>query len=101
EFCYTKSFMINVGDRKGEVLDAAVRRARPRLILELGTYCGYSGLRLARAMPESARVVSLEFNAANAAIARRVWEHAGVADRLTVVVGTLGDRATADALEAE
>ena len=34
--------MINVGDEKGEILDAAIRRAEPRRLLELGTYCGYS-----------------------------------------------------------
>jgi catechol O-methyltransferase len=102
EFCYERSFMINVGDEKGELLDGALRRAGPRLILELGTYCGYSALRMARAMPEGARVVSIEFNAANAAIARRIWDHAGIADQLSVVVGTLGDGGkTMDALEAE
>ena len=29
EFAYEKSMLINVGDEKGELLDAAVRRARP------------------------------------------------------------------------
>ena len=102
EFCYERSFMINVGDEKGELLDAALKRASPQLILELGTYCGYSALRMARAMPEGARVVSIEFNAANAAIARRIWDHAGIADQLSVVVGTLGDGGkTMDVLEAE
>ena len=42
------------------------------------------------------------FNSANAAIARRIWGHAGVGDRLTVVVGTLGDGgATVERLESE
>jgi catechol O-methyltransferase len=91
EFCNTRALMINVGDEKGEILDAAVRRSRPSLLLELGTYCGYSGLRMARVMPARARLCSLEFNPANADIARRIWRHAGVDDRLTVVVGTLGD----------
>jgi catechol O-methyltransferase len=101
-FCYEQSFMINVGDEKGEILDAAVRRTDPKLVLELGTYCGYSGLRIARAMNPGARLVSVEFNPANAAIARRIWEHAGVGDRLTVVTGTLGDGgATAERLESE
>ncbi|HKC82451.1 MAG TPA: class I SAM-dependent methyltransferase, partial [bacterium] len=101
EFCYERSFMINVGDEKGELLDAALGRADPRLILELGTYCGYSALRMARAMPEGARVVSIEFNAANAAIARRIWDHAGIADQLSAVVGTLGDGGkTMEVLEA-
>jgi catechol O-methyltransferase len=101
-FCYERSFMINVGDEKGELLDAAVRRTDPKLVLELGTYCGYSALRIARRMSSAARLVSIEFNPANAAIARRVWDHAGVSDRLTVVVGTLGDGgATIERLESE
>ncbi len=91
EFCMTKSFLINVGDEKGELLDAAIRRADASLLLELGTYCGYSGLRAARAMKPDARLVSIEFNAANAEIARRIWDHSGIGDELTVVVGTLGD----------
>jgi catechol O-methyltransferase len=101
-FCYEQSFMINVGDEKGEILDAAVRRTDPKLVLELGTYCGYSALRVARTMGAEARLVSIEFNSANAGIARRIWDHAGVGDRLTVVVGTLGDGgATVERLESE
>ncbi|MCC9185843.1 MULTISPECIES: O-methyltransferase [Mycolicibacterium] len=90
EFAYTKSFLINIGDEKGVLLDAAVRRADPARALELGTYCGYGALRIARAAPR-AHVYSVELAAANAEVARRIWAHAGVADRITCVVGTLGD----------
>jgi len=100
-FAYTKSMLMNVGDEKGALLDAAVRRAQPSRILELGTYCGYGSLRLARAAP-SAKVYSVEFAAANAEVARRIWAHAGVDDRVTCVVGTLGDGGTTlDALSNE
>jgi catechol O-methyltransferase len=91
DFCYLQSFMMNVGDEKGEILDRAVERRRPQRLLELGAYCGYSALRMARVMPPEARLFSVEFSAANAEIARRIWRHAGVAERITVVVGTLGD----------
>lgn len=102
DFGYHQSFLINVGDEKGAILDRAVRRAHPGLLLELGTYCGYSALRMARVMPEGARLVSVEFSAANAAIARRIWDHAGVGERVSVIVGTLGDGGdTLAALEAE
>src|SRR5215813_8209616 len=101
EYCYNQSFLINVGDEKGRILDAAVSKARPARVLEVGTYCGYSALRMAVAAP-SARVVSIEFNAANAEIARRILDHAGVSGRVTVVVGTLGDGGkTIEALRRE
>jgi catechol O-methyltransferase len=91
EFAYNESFLINVGDEKGAILDAAVVRAKPKLLLELGTYCGYSALRTIRVAPADAHLVTVEFNADNAAIARSIFEHAGIADRVSIVHGTLGD----------
>ncbi len=90
-FCRHVSYLINVGDEKGKILDNAVERTQPRRLLELGTYCGYSALRMARAMPRETRLYSVEFNTANAVIARRILAHAGVDDRVIVLVGTLGD----------
>lgn len=101
EFAYRKSFLVSVGDEKGALLDAAVRRADPRLAVELGTYCGYGALRIAIAAP-AATVVSVELSEANADVARRIWRHAGVGDRVTCVVGTIGDGGrTLEILERE
>jgi catechol O-methyltransferase len=101
KFAYEESILINVGDEKGRILDAAVQRSDPALALELGTYCGYGALRIARAAP-NAKVYSVELAEANAANARQIWAHAGVADRVTCVVGTIGDGgATLDALTDE
>jgi catechol O-methyltransferase len=47
-------------------------------------------------------VYSVELAEANAVNARRIWAHAGVADRITCVVGTIGDGGrTLDALGSE
>jgi len=101
KFAYEKSMLINVGDEKGLLLDGAVKRADPALALELGTYVGYGALRIARAAPH-AKVFSVELAEANAANARRIWAHAGVDDRVTCVVGTVGDGGrTLDALANE
>jgi catechol O-methyltransferase len=98
KFAYQESLLMNVGDEKGKILDAAIRRAEPSLVLELGTYVGYGALRIARAAP-GAKVFSVELAEANAANARRIWAHAGVVDRVTCVVGTIGDDGhTLDAL---
>ena len=94
EFCYTRSYLINIGDEKGKLLDRAVVAAQPHRLLELGTYCGYSALRIARAMPTDAVLYSIEFNPANAVVARRIWDHAGIGERIVVIVGTLGDDGT-------
>jgi catechol O-methyltransferase len=96
-FAYDKSILMNVGDEKGQLLDAAVKRANPKLAMELGAYCGYSGLRIARAAP-GAKVFSIEKSAANASVARRVSAHAGLADRITCVNGTLDDGTTLEVL---
>ena len=90
EFAWTDEILINVGDEKGKILDGAIHARDPRLSLELGTYCGYSALRMSVAAPE-AKIVSLEFSAENSAIAKAILDHAGVSDRVTVIHGTLGD----------
>jgi len=101
QYSYEESFLVSVGDEKGKLLDAAVRRANARLALELGTYCGYGALRIAAAAP-SARILSVELSPDNADVAQRIWSHAGVADRITCVVGTIGDDGvTLDRLQAD
>ena len=101
KFAYEKSMLINVGDEKGQLLDAAVRRADPALASSWAPTVGYGALRIARAAP-NAKVYSVELAEANAVNARQIWAHAGVADRVTCVVGTIGDGGrTLDALATE
>lgn len=100
KFAREQSMLVNVGDEKGQLLESAVTRANPERILELGTYCGYSALLMARTAPE-AHIYTVELSTDNAEVARRIWTHAGVADRITCVVGTIGDDgATLDKLAA-
>ncbi|MFI6169500.1 O-methyltransferase [Nocardia sp. NPDC051052] len=91
DFARNRSLLMNIGDEKGLLLDNAIKRAEPTLLLELGAYCGYSAVRTGRTMPSSARLVSVEASPDNAEIARAVIEHAGLADRISVVIGKIGD----------
>ncbi len=100
-FCYERSVMMNVGDEKGTILDAAIKRAQPSRLMELGTYCGYSALRSIRAMPADAHLYCVEFSPDNAQIATTIMKHVGVDDRATVIVGAIGDGRTPDILEQE
>lgn len=90
KFSWGESYLMNVGDEKGAILDKALIKADPKRILELGTYCGYSALHMAVAAPQ-AHIISIELNAANKGIAERILTHAGLSGRVTVVHGILGD----------
>ncbi|MVU78483.1 O-methyltransferase [Nocardia sp. ET3-3] len=91
DFARNHSLLVNIGDEKGLILDAALRKTTPKLLLELGGYCGYSAIRTARLLDADARLISVEMNPDNAEIARTLLAHAGLADRVSVVVGTIGD----------
>jgi catechol O-methyltransferase len=91
DYAYRKKFLINIGDEKGAILDGAIERAKARRVMELGAYVGYSALRIARKLPPDGKLCSVELNPANADITRRILAHAGAQDRVTVVVGYLGD----------
>jgi len=71
----------------GKLLGILTRASGARKILEIGTLGGYSGIWMARALPDGGRLISLDVNAHHADVARRSFERAGLADRVEVRVG--------------
>lgn len=78
---------INVSPNQGRLLYLLAKISRAERILEIGTLGGYSTTWLARALPATGLVVSLELNAAHAAVARRNVERAAPAARVDIRVG--------------
>jgi predicted O-methyltransferase YrrM len=78
---------INVAPNQGKFLHLLARIQGARRILEIGTLGGYSAIWLARALPDDGVLVSLEFSAENAAVARANIARAGLSDKVTVVTG--------------
>lgn len=78
---------IAVSPTLGAFLHILARATGARRILELGTLGGYSTIWLGRALPADGRLVSLEFDARHAAVARENLEDAGLSDRVTVTIG--------------
>lgn len=60
-----------------------VSEVNPVTVLELGTYCGYSTVRIASLLPPRAKIITLEFNPDYAKIARQVIAWAGLEDKVT------------------
>lgn len=90
-FCKHSEWAMNVGDEKGSILDSVVSEVNPSTVLELGTYCGYSAVRIARLLSPGSKLITLEFNPANAAIARQIIAFAGLQDKVSLIEGPSGD----------
>lgn len=78
---------VEVAANQGALLGLLVQISGGRRALEFGTLAGYSTIWLARATGEAGRVVSLELEETNAAVARANLDRAGVSDRVDVIVG--------------
>lgn len=93
---------INVSPNQGRFLHLLAKISRAERVLEIGTLGGYSTTWLARALPASGLVISLEVNPAHAAVARRNLARAAPPARVEVRVGPAADalRSMATAREA-
>ena len=78
---------IAVSPLQGKLLQLLVGMQGARRILEVGTLGGYSTAWLARGLPADGQVVSVEVDPHHAEVARANLAHAGVDDRVEVIVG--------------
>ncbi|MGI9415097.1 MAG: O-methyltransferase [Hyphomicrobiales bacterium] len=84
--------MMHLGAEKGEMLDRVVTEAEPGRVLELGSFFGYSAIRMARLMVWPPReLISLEHDRDHARISREMIAHAGLQDIVSVVEGQAAD----------
>ena len=75
------------GHEQGRLLSMLSYMVRPELILEIGTFTGYSTICLAEGMKSSGRLHTIEKDDERAEIASIFFEKAGLADRIVLHVG--------------
>lgn len=78
---------INVSATEGKLLQILALAIGAKRILEVGTLGGYSGIHLARALPEDGKLITLEIDPHHADVARRNFERAGIGHRVEIRVG--------------
>jgi predicted O-methyltransferase YrrM len=78
---------IDVSPLQGKFLQVLVHITRAKRVLEIGTLGGYSTIWMARALPKSGRIISLEFSARHAEVARANLHCAGLLNRVEIRVG--------------
>ncbi|MGH7645070.1 MAG: O-methyltransferase [Gemmatimonadales bacterium] len=82
---------IHISPDEGKLLFVLLRAAAAKTVLELGALGGYSGVWLARALPADGRLTTIEQDPRHAALARRSFADAGLADRVRVLEGAALD----------
>ncbi len=78
---------IQISPVQGKFLQLLAAACQARKILEIGSLAGYSGIWLARSLPEGGRLITLEVNPHHAEVVRNSFTRAGVDNRAEVRVG--------------
>lgn len=71
----------------GRLLKILVSLTPGRLALELGTLAGYSGIWIARGLPASGKLITIEYEDRHADFAESEFARAGLGDKVEVVRG--------------
>jgi predicted O-methyltransferase YrrM len=78
---------MSVGPNEGAFLRFLVSLMKPQRVLEIGVFTGWSGIEMARGLPDGGSIVACDVNEETTAMARRYAEEMGVADRIDYRVG--------------
>jgi caffeoyl-CoA O-methyltransferase len=72
---------------EGALLTLLVQLLAPQLVVEIGTFTGYSSICLARGLDTAARLLTFDVSDEWTSIARQYWQRAGVDGRIELVLG--------------
>jgi len=90
---------MQIAPEQGQLMGLLLELIGARLVIEIGTFTGYSALAMARTLPDDGRLIACDVSEEWTRIARRYWLAAGVAGKIDLRLGP--GLATLEALEAE
>jgi predicted O-methyltransferase YrrM len=91
--------MMQIAPEQGQFMQMLVQLMGATKTLEVGVFTGYSSLCVALALPSNGQIVACDVSEEYTAIARRYWEAAGVANKISLHLAPAID--TLDKLIAE
>lgn len=74
------------GHLQGRFLSFISKLKQPRLIVEIGTYTGYSALCLAEGLAENGKLISIDVNEETSALAQNYVSKSSLTDQIKLVV---------------
>lgn len=79
------------GHLQGRLLSMISHMLKPQLVVEIGTYTGYSALCLAEGLAEGGRLITIDVNEELKNFAESFFRKAGMQDRIQMLIGDAGD----------
>ncbi len=79
------------GHLQGRLLSMISKMIRPRCILEIGTFTGYSALCLAEGLASEGKLLTIESNQEQAALAQEYFNKSPYKDQISLIVGKASD----------
>lgn len=76
------------GHLQGQVLTMLSKMIRPKAILEIGTFTGYSAICLAKGLQENGKLITIEIDDELESIAKKYFEKAGIQHSIEQRIGT-------------
>jgi predicted O-methyltransferase YrrM len=80
-------FLPIVGPRKGKILAQAVKKVKPKHVLEVGTLIGYSAILMGQELGADAEITTIEMHAKEAECAKDYIRRAELPSKIHVIVG--------------
>jgi|SRR5579862_1356045 len=82
---------MQIAPEQGTLMGMLARVIAAKSAVEVGVFTGYSSLSVARALPPDGKLLCCDVNEEWTSIARRYWERAGVANKITLKLGPAAD----------
>lgn len=82
---------MQIATEQGTFMGLLAAAIGARSAVEVGTFTGYSALCVARALPADGKLLCCDVNEQWTSVARRYWDRAGVADKITLKLGPAAD----------
>jgi len=76
------------GHLQGQVLTMISKMIRPKYILELGTFTGYSAICLAKGLQEGGKLITIEIDDELENIAKKYFDKAGIQQKIEQRIGS-------------
>ncbi|PIK38756.1 Catechol O-methyltransferase [Apostichopus japonicus] len=90
-YCRDKEWIMHLGQQKAERFSEIVQDCKPKVCLELGTYCGYSAILLGSMLPDDGKIYTVEFDKDFVRAAQELVEYAGMQEKITILQGDAGE----------